>query len=475
MTRRASAVTTRAVWTRVLSGSLILALLAGCSWFENQLERVRSAGELVMITHTGPTTYYETPDGPAGFEYDLAKAFADHLRVKLRVIAMPHRNELLLRLSRQEADFTAGLTTVEAGPAPVRFTDPYQTISQMVVTRHGKTVPGEVKDLLGRDIEVRKDGRPVRHLLLLREKYPALRWNETEDKTVLELLQMVWEGLLDVTITDSHAIAVNRQYFPELRIAFTLGEPEGLAWAFRGGKDDSLHAEAQRFLAQIKKSGELAQLLDRYYGPAGLANPVNLAVYQFRIQNRLPPYQTLFQKAGKGHRLDWRLLAALAYQESYWDPAAVSPTGVRGMMMLTEETAREMGVKNRIHAGQSIQGGARYFRKTLDRLPGTVTEPDRTWMALAAYNVGMNHLEDARIITQKRGGDPNRWNDVKQSLPLLANPRWAAQAKFGYARGQEPVLFVNRIRTYYDVLVKIDEEKRARGRTEALKIHAPAL
>ncbi len=475
MARRASALTARAIWPRVLPASLLLVLLAGCSWFENQLERVRSSGELVMITHTGPTTYYETPDGPAGFEYDLAKAFADHLRVKLRVIALPHRGELLLRLSRREADFTAGLTTVEAGPAPVRFTDPYQTLSLMVVTRQGKTVPAEAKDLLGRDIEIRKDGRPARHLQRLREKFPTLRWNETNDKTDSGLLQMVWEGLLDVTITDSHAIALNRQYFPELRIAFTLGEPEGLAWAFRGGKDDSLHAEAQRFLAQMKKSGELAQLLDRYYGPASLANPVNLAVYQLRVQNRLPRYQALFQKAGKRHRLDWRLLAAMAYQESYWNPAAVSPTGVRGMMMLTEETAREMGVKNRVNAGQSVQGGARYFRKTLDRIPATVAEPDRTWMALAAYNVGMNHLEDARIIAQKRGGDPNRWNDVKQSLPLLANPHWAGQAKFGYARGLEPVLFVNRIRTYHDVLVKMDEEQRARGKTDALKLKVPAI
>ncbi len=460
---------------RWLAVCLLLLLPTGCAWFENHLERVKSSGELVLITHLGPTTYTDTSDGPAGFEYDLARAFADHLRVKLRVIALPSRNELLMRLSRKEADLAAGLTINEAGPAPVRFTDAYQAISLVVVTRQGKPVPREPKDLQGRDIEVRKDGRAVAHLRQLREQLPTLRWIESEDRTIADLLQLVWKGLIDVTITDSHTIALNRQFFPELRVAFTLGQPEGLAWAFRGGKDDSLHAEAQRFLAQMKKSGELAQLLDRYYGPASLANPVNVAVYQFRVQNRLPRYQALFARAGKKYKLDWRLLAAIGYQESYWDPLAVSPTGVRGMMMLTEETAREMGVRNRTHAGQSIQGGARYLRKTLDRIPATVMEPDRTWMALAAYNVGMNHLEDARIIAQKRGGDPNRWNDVKQNLPLLANPRWAAQAKYGAARGDEPVLFVNRIRTYYDVLVKMDEEQRARGKTDALKLKVPAI
>jgi membrane-bound lytic murein transglycosylase F len=464
-----------AAWARWLAICLLLCLSTGCAWFENHLERVKSSGELVLLTYVGPTTYFETPEGPVGFEYDLAKAFADHLRVKLRVIALPRQDELLLRLSRKEADLAAGLTTADVGPAPVRFTDSYQTISLMVVTGQGKPLPREPKDLQGRDIEVRKDGRAVRHLRDLREKLPTLRWIETEDKTTADLLQLVWKGLLDITITDSHAIALNRQYFPELRIAFTIGQPEGLAWAFRGEKDDTLHAEAQRFLAQMKKSGELAQLLDRHYGPASLANPVNVAVYQFRVQNRLPRFQRLFEQAGKRHKLDWRLLAALSYQESYWDPQAVSPTGVRGMMMLTEETAKEMGVKNRTHAGQSVQGGARYLRKTLSRIPSTVTEPDRTWMALAAYNVGLNHLEDARIITQKRGGDPNRWNDVRQNLPLLANPHWAAQVKYGAARGEEPVLFVNRIRTYYDVLVKMDEERRARGRTDALKLKVPAI
>jgi len=460
---------------RLLSGIVCFAWLAGCSWFDNHLERVKSSGELVLITHTGPTTYYETPDGPAGFEYDLARAFADHLRVKLRVIAMPRRDELLLRLLRKEADFAAGLTLTEAGNAPVRFTDVYQTISLKVVTRQGKPLPAQPTDLLGRDIEVRKDGRAIRHLRRLREQLQTLRWNETDERSIADLLQMVWEGLLDVTIADSHTIALNRQYFPELRIGFTVGEPEGLAWAFRSGKDDSLHREARRFLSTMSKSGELAQLIERYYGPAGLANPVNLAVYQLRVQNRLPRFQGFFEKAAKRYKFDWRLLAALGYQESYWNPKAVSPTGVRGMMMLTGETAKEMGVKSRINPEQSVLGGARYLRKIHDRIPRTIEEPDRTWMALAAYNVGLNHLEDARIITRERGGDPNRWNDVKQNLPLLANPQWANRVKYGSARGYEPVLFVNRIRTYYDVLVKLDEEARARGRTEALKIRVPAI
>ena len=156
-------------------------------------------------------------------------------------------------------------------------------------------------------------------------------------------------------------------------------------------------------------------------------------------------------------------------------PTATSPTGVRGLMMLTQETADQLGISDRLDAAQSIDGGARYLQSLIERMPAGVTEPDRTWMALAAYNIGINHLEDARIITQKQGHDPDKWNDVKNYLPLLAEKAWYSKTKFGYARGLEPVIFVNSVRTYYDVLVKLDEEEKARNKPEALDLTAPAI
>ena len=181
------------------------------------------------------------------------------------------------------------------------------------------------------------------------------------------------------------------------------------------------------------------------------------------MRNRLPLFQQFFEDAGKKQGLDWRLLAAIGYQESFWDPKARSPTGVRGIMMLTEETAKQMDIADLLDPQQSIDGGARYLRHLIDRLPERIIGTDRLWLALAAYNIGLYHLEDARVLTQKQGGDPDRWNDVKQRLPLLADPTWAAKVKYGAARGMEPVVFVNHVRTYYDVLVKQDEEEKGRS------------
>lgn len=461
---------------RVMIALLSVLFLSSCWLSQNKLQSVKADGELVVLTRISPTTYYESPEGPAGFEYDLASAFASHLGVRLRVVVAKKFTEILPRLTNGEADFAAaGITATESRRWQANFSPPYQEIRQQVVHRLGTPRPTNVQELIGRQIEVHADTSYVDRLTELKREHPALTWTETEEHETETLLQMVWEGLLEITIADSNIVALNRQFFPELQVAFSLQQPEPLAWAFPLGDDSSLRDAATQFLEKIRANGELNNLLERYYGAAGRSNFINLAVYQVRLQNRLPLFQKYFEDAGKKYNLDWRLLAAIGYQESFWDPKARSFTGVRGLMMLTEETAKQMNIDDLLDPQQSIHGGAGYLRHLLDRLPGRIADTDRLWFALAAYNVGLYHLEDARILTQQQRGDPDRWNDVAQRLPLLADPKWAAKLKYGFARGQEAVIFVNRVRTYYDVLVKRDEEEKAGRSTDALKLKPPAL
>lgn len=468
-----------AAW-RSGGGVLLLVLLStwvlSCSFFEkNKLKAVVASGELVVLTRSSPTTYFETPEGTAGFEHDLVQSFARHLGVNPRFIVAEKFNEIMPRFLKGEADMAAaGITVTEERSKLVRFGPPYQEIRQQVVYRLGTERPANVQELIGRQIEVQSGTSYAERLRELQTEYPDLKWNEV-DKNTEELLETVWEGLLELTIADSNIVAVDRQYFPDLQVAFSMQIPESLAWAFPLGPDQSLNEAAVRFFEKSRASGELAQLIDRYYGPAVKSNFINLSVYRVRIRSLLPQFQLLYEQAGKDYGLDWRLLAALGYQESFWDPKAISPTGVRGLMMLTEDTAASLGIKDRQDPAQSIDGAARYLRGLLERMPPGITGPDRSWMALAAYNVGINHLEDARILTQKQGHDPNKWNDVKNYLPWLADEKWYPKTKYGFARGMEPVRFVNRIRTYYDVLVKLDEEEKAKRKPKALDLKAPAI
>ena len=464
---------------RILRPALLLlslSLLLSCSLFEkNRLRSIIAAGELVVLTRASPTTYYETPEGPAGFEHDLVKRFAESLGVNPRFMVVEKSSDIMPRFLKGEADMAAaGITVTESRARLVQFGPPYQEIRQQVIYRLGTTRPVNVQELIGRQIEVQSGTSYVERLYRFQREYPELKWAEVDGETE-ELLQTVWQGLLEFTIADSNIVAVSQQYFPDLQVAFSFPNPESLAWVFPRSQDQSLHDAAVKFLAQSRASGELAQLIDRYYGPASRSNFINLSVYKVRMRSILPHYQHLFEKAGKRHGLDWRLLAAIGYQESFWDPQATSPTGVRGMMMLTEETANQLGIEDRLDAAKSIDGGARYILSLIARMPPGVTEPDRLWMALAAYNIGINHLEDARILTQKQGRDPNKWNDVKNYLPWLADETWHGKTKFGHARGMESVLFVNRVRTYYDVLVKIDTEEKTRNKPQALDLKAPTI
>ena len=263
---------------------------------------------------------------------------------------------------------------------------------------------------------------------------------------------MVADEAIDYTIADSNEFSLNKRFMLNLKSAFNISRPRQLAWVFPKTEDTSLYKAASEFIKKIKSNGELARLIERNYGHADNLNNVGTVVFRRHADKRLPLYQNMFQRAAAKHKLDWRMVAAMGYQESHWNLDAVSPTGVRGIMMLTKRTAADLGIKDRSDPQSSIDGGTKYFTDTKARLPEDIVEPDRSWMAMAAYNVGFYHLEDARIITEQQGKDPDKWLDVKQALPLLAKRKWYKKTKYGYARGWEPVRYVENIRSYYDLL-----------------------
>ena len=284
-------------------------------------------------------------------------------------------------------------------------------------------------------------------------EHPELEWSAQQDVDSEELLTLVVEQLIDYTVANSNEVALSRRFHPELKVAFDISEPQPLAWAFPHAQDNSLFNAAQSFLKKLKRSGKLAQIIDRYYGHADSLGALDTRTFRRYIAQRLPAYSEYFKEAAKQTGIDWRLLAAIGYQESHWNPKAVSPTGVQGIMMLTKAAAKELGVKSRTNPKESILGGAHYILQVREKIPERIPDPDRLWMTLAGYNIGFGHLEDARILTQRRGGDPDRWVEVKNHLPLLSQKEHYTTVKHGKARGQEPVSYVENIRGYYDLLV----------------------
>jgi membrane-bound lytic murein transglycosylase F len=422
---------------------------------------VKSLGELRVVTRNSPTAYYIGVNGPVGPEYDLVKGFADTLGVELKITAVDSFDQIIPTIVAGEAHMAAaGLSVTESRRERVQFSVPYHEVTQHLIYRLGTGKPRSVEELIDGDIAVMAGSSHVETLESLQRDVPALTWTETSNVEVADLLMSVAADEIDYTVADSTDFNIIRNYHPELRVALDLEMADPIAWAFPADADDSLVQAANRYLTRTKQSGRMARVLERYYGHTDKFDYVGTRAFMRHYERRLPRYRDMFEEAAAENNIDWRLLAAMGYQESHWRPGAVSPTGVRGIMMLTEATADYLGIEDRVDPESSISGGARFLRRLKRRLPASIREPDRTWMSLAAYNVGYGHLMDARRIVEIQGGNPDAWIDVSGALPLLAQRKWYSRLMYGYARGWEPVLYVENIRTYLDILLWLTEREQ---------------
>ncbi|NNK31869.1 MAG: membrane-bound lytic murein transglycosylase MltF, partial [Xanthomonadales bacterium] len=326
----------------------------------------------------------------------------------------------------------------------------------VVVYRRGQERPRSLEDLAGKRIMVIAGSSYEETLQAAQQDVPGIEWEPRSDVGMESLLLAVADGAVDVTLVDSNIFGLNRHFYPRVAAGFTIDGTLPHAWAFPPGPDDSLAQKAREFLWQLESSGQLAELHDAFYAPRDRMDRVGMFQFLRQVRERLPRLLPVFRETADAHDLDWRLLAAIGYQESHWDPDASSYTGVRGIMMLTRRTARQLGVTDRLDPAQSIEGGARYFLRLRKRIPPRIAEPDRTWMALAAYNMGMGHLEDARVLTQRQGGNPDLWKDVNKRLDLLSQEKYYRTLRYGYARGFEAKQYVKNIRSYYETLVWMD-------------------
>lgn len=434
--------------------------ISGCKQEVDQasLKRILDRGYVAVGTLYGPNSYYLGPEGPAGFEYELAQKYAQSLGVELKILPSYSLDELFPRLDSGEVDFlAAGLAVTPKRLNNYHFAPSYDSVSQKLVFKQGNKRPRKLKDLTGNFV-ITANSSHAENLEQLKIENPELSWQENNELDNEELLLKVLSGDIDYTVIDSHVLAINRRYYPDVSIGFTIKKPEPLAWIISKESDDSILASLIEFFGEVHHDGTLLTLDDKYYGHVEKFNYVDTQAFLAAIEKTLPTYQPLFEKYGED--IDWKLLAAISYQESHWNPKARSPTGVRGMMMLTLPTAKQMGVKSRLDPEQSIAGGSKYFKNLIDRIPDRIQFPDRMWFALASYNVGFGHVNDARIITQRQGGDADRWVDVKSRLPLLKQKKYYKTVKYGYARGDEPVHYVENIRRYYHTLSYFDEKVR---------------
>lgn len=463
-------------YLKTVSPAILIVLLVAVSLFfffrdremeplSPALEDIMERGELVVLTRNAPTTYYfDRNEQPAGFEYDLVSRFAEWLGVPARFVVEHSVGEIMDALDRGEAHLAAAnLTKTEPRAQRFTFGPPYMEIEQQVVCRRGGNCPDSIEDLDSVSLMIISESSYEERLREIRDTMlPELSWQAMPGLSTEMILQKVWEGEVDCTVADSNIVQKNRRFFPELVVAFPITEPQELVWLLPKGADDLVHS-VETWFDEFVNSNTFSAIHTRHYAHVEIFDYVDITRFMRSVDERLPRYRSYFEEAAEAYGFDWTLLAAMAYQESHWNPDARSHTGVRGIMMLTLDTAADLEIEDRVDVEASIDGGARYLAQLRERLPEAVLEPDRTWIALAAYNIGMGHIYDARALAERYGYDKNTWAGLREVLPKLAQPDYYRYLRFGYARGGEPVLYVARVRNYQQVLERVLEWEDSKG------------
>ena len=447
-------------WIKSVLVAIFVLLLAGCGEQATPLSLRRplpfptpAQHDLVVVTAVGPLTYYPDDSGNIlGLEHDLIEAFAQELGVGVKYLVVPPE-QVATTLAAGKAHLAAAwLPAPDAGEAKAT---PALMQTSDVIIQHEASLPLDDKDeLRGRTVVTMPGSRQLATLRELQQQMPELQVVEYQDGDLFSLLEKLGKRQVDLVAIDSALTRIAAQYVPAVQATLELNENHPVTWWLGPHPNAELQARVSAFVERAQRDGTLLRIEDRYFGHVRRLRQADIVTFLGRVESVLPKFRKHFQAAQTVSGIDWRLLAAVAYHESHWDAEATSPTGVRGMMMLTEETADRLGVANRLDARDSILGGARYLNLLKDMQPDEIGEPDRTWLALASYNIGPGNFNNARTLARELGADPNAWYEMKQVLPLLAQPKYYQRLKSGRARGGEAVLLVENIRAYYDILAR---------------------
>ncbi len=437
----------------------VLININGCSKESSKLKQIKSNGILRIALVADPPHYFPNKVKERGYDFELVSHYATSIDVELEIIKTNTSNEIIFLLNQGKVDIGILGSSPEFDQKNIKNVVAYNNSKWYVIgSRANRQLPKSIDSIEPNTMIVADESNASFILHSIKEDYPSLLWDELKNTNVRGILEKINENHSKISIISEDIYAYYQYLFPETKKIFVLPIKYPSRWLVKNNNNLSFLYSINSFFNKYKQNGKLEKIGKTYYEHLNAFDYIDIRYYLKRINKKLPKYKKYFIEAAKNSALDARIIAAVSYQESHWNRKARSPTGVRGMMMLTLDTAKRVGVKNRLNAEQSILGGAKYLKILYESLSDTIKEPDRLWFTLAAYNIGLGHVEDARTITKSQGDNPNSWIDVEKHIPKLSQKKWYKKTKYGFARGHEPIEFVKRVRRYYDILCLYRQE-----------------
>lgn len=475
--------------------------------FVDDLEAIKARGALRVITRNNPVTYFLYRGERMGFDYQLAKMMADELGLRLEMVVAPSRDQLIPWLLEGRGDLiAASLTRTPEREKHIAFSRPYLLVEEWLVQRDTDELLSGPEDLKGKTIHVRRSSSYFDTLQSLQEAFGPFEIVEaSEDLETEILIDKLAAGEIDYTVADNHILQVEQTYRDNLVGAFALPAPPKKAedLELAEGKADSKSPEAViaaegRDKAQVmaavareakeeesdeevltKEIGfglrpdnpELLEWVNNFVRRHYRGLEYNMARRRYfensrtitrakterlEISGRLSPYDDIIRRYSYRYGLDWRLMAAVAFQESRFNPKAESWVGAQGLFQVMPTTGKSLGFYNLHDPEEGAHAGIRYVDWLLKQLEPELPFKQRMRFALASYNAGLGHVNDARRLARELDLDPDRWfGNVEKAMLLLQQPKYYKRARHGYVRGSEPVKYVSEIQLRYDTWVRV--------------------
>lgn len=446
--------------------------------YTDDLDGLRKRGRLRMITRNNALTYFIHRGMQVGYEYELLKEFARRNDLRLEIVIPDDHAKLLDYLNEGKGDVVAAAMTInEDRAAAAAFTKPYNDVEEVVVVRSDEEGVSGFEDLAGRTVHIRGSSSFLAPVRAAADSVEGLQIVELPgDVETEEIMFGVEDGTYDVTLADSNLLEVEQAYGHDLKAAFSIG-PASLGWAVR--KDNqALLAALDQYIGQEKR-GLFFNLMRKKYFENIRTISKSKDSLRVDLSGQLSPFDEQVKKYAGYYGQDWRLVTAQMFQESGFDPDAVSWVGAQGLMQVMPSTGEQMGFTELHDPEEGIHAGVKYMDHLLERFDPKLPMETRVHFALASYNAGYGHLLDARRLAREKGWDADRWfGHVEKAMLLLSRPEYYSRARYGFCRGGQPVHYVENIQQYYDAYLEVlasvgPVRADAAARTEPLALEGP--